>query len=261
VVRGGCGVFYDKILYAVYSDALQQNSTGAGFRAQLQRLIRSRSARKARVSSGAMPGRRGSFNSGCDMRSNALLAAVLLALALLAGCGGEPAPPEADLLAKPWEEIERLARGQTVTLMMWIGDPYINGYMNNYVVPTLKKRHGIDLDIVSGQGNQIVSLLMTEQEAGKGKSAIDLMWINGETFYQLRQIDALFGPFTEKLPNSRLIDFQNPFIRYDFQQEVDGYECPWGNGASGSRTCRSGALRRSARRSSRRLSRSRRRST
>jgi putative spermidine/putrescine transport system substrate-binding protein len=55
------------------------------------------------------------------------------------------------------------------------------------------------------------------------------MWINGETFYQLRQIDALFGPFTGKLPNSRLIDFQNPFIRYDFQQEVEGYECPWGN--------------------------------
>ncbi len=39
VLRGGFGVFYDKVLYAVYSDALQQNSTSAGFRGQVQRLI------------------------------------------------------------------------------------------------------------------------------------------------------------------------------------------------------------------------------
>lgn len=39
VVRGGAGMFYDKILYAVYSDALQQNSTSDGFRSQIQQLI------------------------------------------------------------------------------------------------------------------------------------------------------------------------------------------------------------------------------
>lgn len=39
VLRGGFGIFYDKVLYAVYSDALQQNSTAAGFRGQIQELI------------------------------------------------------------------------------------------------------------------------------------------------------------------------------------------------------------------------------
>lgn len=38
-VRAGAGVFYDKVLYAIYSDALQQSSTSAGFRQQVQRLI------------------------------------------------------------------------------------------------------------------------------------------------------------------------------------------------------------------------------
>ena len=38
-IRGGYGIFYDKILYAVYSDALQQNTTSADYRAQLQALI------------------------------------------------------------------------------------------------------------------------------------------------------------------------------------------------------------------------------
>ncbi|TNE54276.1 MAG: TonB-dependent receptor [Bacteroidetes bacterium] len=38
-IRGGYGIFYDKILYAVYSDALQQNTTSADYRKQLQALI------------------------------------------------------------------------------------------------------------------------------------------------------------------------------------------------------------------------------
>src|SRR5262249_22300884 len=38
-LRGGAGIFYDKILYTVYSDALQQSSTSAGFRSQIQQLI------------------------------------------------------------------------------------------------------------------------------------------------------------------------------------------------------------------------------
>ncbi|MDX1909642.1 MAG: TonB-dependent receptor [Bacteroidia bacterium] len=39
-LRGGYGMFYDKILYAIYSDALQQNTTSADYRAQLQELVR-----------------------------------------------------------------------------------------------------------------------------------------------------------------------------------------------------------------------------
>ncbi|MFY9825235.1 MAG: ABC transporter substrate-binding protein [Thermoanaerobaculia bacterium] len=155
---------------------------------------------------------------------------LLLAALLFAGCGRGKAPAtNSDLLSQPWPEIERQARGQTVTLAMWMGDPYINKYINDYVAPNLKQRHGINLNVVSAQGGQIVSMLMTEIEARKPQSNVDLMWINGETFYQLRQIDALFGPFTDKLPNAKSIDFKNPFIGYDFQQEVKGYECPWGN--------------------------------
>lgn len=39
VLRGGAGLFYEKIPYAVYSDALQQNSTAPGYLNQLQQLI------------------------------------------------------------------------------------------------------------------------------------------------------------------------------------------------------------------------------
>ena len=38
-LRGGTGLFYDKVLYTIYSDALQQNTTGADYKKELQALI------------------------------------------------------------------------------------------------------------------------------------------------------------------------------------------------------------------------------
>ena len=147
---------------------------------------------------------------------------------LFFGCAGQQVEDE-DILSKSWEAIEESASGTQVNMIMWMGDPYINGYMNGYVKPALKERYNIDLNIGSGQGNQIVSMLMTEIEANKSRSEVDMVWINGETFYQLRQIEALFGPFTDKLPNAQYIDFDNPFIGIDFQQPIEGFEAPWGN--------------------------------
>ena len=134
-----------------------------------------------------------------------------------------------DVAAMNWDEILASAKGTSVTLMMWGGDPYINAYMNNYVKPHLQNDFGVTLNISEGQGNKIVQILMTEIEAKETSSQIDLCWINGETFYQLREIQGLYGPFTERLPNSKYIDWQNPFINTDFQQPVNGMECPWGN--------------------------------
>ena len=168
-------------------------------------------------------------------RLSPVLGRGLLAGALLfsVGCrNGAEAPADTAIAkadARPWAEIEQAARGQRVTWMMWQGDPFINAYVQKFVAPQLAARYGVELVTVAGQGSTIVSTLMTEREAKKDQSAIDLAWINGETFYQLRQIEALAGPFTDRLPNAALIDFSNRFIRYDFQQEINGFECPWGN--------------------------------
>ncbi len=157
----------------------------------------------------------------------AFLLACLMVLSLTACQSGEPS--EDQVLERSWDEIEAAAAGETVTLMMWMGDPSINDYMNGYVVPELRDRYGIELEIVSGQGSQIVSTLLSELESGRRDSQLDLLWINGETFFQLREIDALFGPFTEKLPHSAYVDYDDPFIGTDFQQPIAGMEAPWGN--------------------------------
>jgi putative spermidine/putrescine transport system substrate-binding protein len=154
----------------------------------------------------------------------------LIAL-LFFSCQSNPggAPAAADPRSMTWEQVEQQAKGSTVQMVMWQGDPLINRYMAEWVKPELKRRLDITLDIAPGQGTEIVKMLLAEKEAGKSASSFDLCWINGETFFQLRQISALYGPFAKQLPNAQFIDFQNPFIGFDFQQPTDGYECPWGN--------------------------------
>jgi putative spermidine/putrescine transport system substrate-binding protein len=163
------------------------------------------------------------------MHRRALAAAFAGLVLLLAACA-QPVPPPArvPLLSRSWGEIERQARGQTVTLVMWKGDPAVNAYMDRFVVPALASRYGIALRIVDGQGSAIVSSLRSEIEGGRSQNGIDLAAVNGEAFAPLRRINALFGPFTAKLPNAPLVDLKDPLIAYDFQQEVAGYECPWG---------------------------------
>jgi putative spermidine/putrescine transport system substrate-binding protein len=133
-----------------------------------------------------------------------------------------------DVAGMNWNEVEDAAKGSTVHLMMWQGDPAINKYMNDFVVPKVRALYGVNLQISGGQGNQIVAIAMNEEQAGTPNS-MDMCWINGETFYQLKQVNALYGPFTDKLPNAQFIDFKNVFINTDFQQPVNGMECPWGN--------------------------------
>lgn len=153
---------------------------------------------------------------------------ITLILICFLGCKTDKIPDKTADLSN-WSAVEAQGQNQSISMMMWKGDPKINAYMSDFIVPKVKDKYGIDLEITNGQGNIIVQSLMTELQAKKSESEIDLIWINGETFYQLRQIDALYGPWTSVLPNAEFIDFDNPFIGKDFQQNIEGYEMPWGN--------------------------------
>jgi len=111
--------------------------------------------------------------------------------------------------------------------MMWQGSPSINSYINNYVVPSIKEEYNIDLKITGGQGPEIVQLIMGEKQANVENGQVDMVWINGETFFQLRQISGLWGPFVEQLPNASYVNFEDEYIGIDFQQSVEYMEAPW----------------------------------
>lgn len=153
------------------------------------------------------------------------IAIVILLVALC--CSEEPSVNDEALKTVPWEEIETAAKGSTVNFMMWQGSPAINEYINNYVVPSVKDKYNIDLKISGGQGPEIVQLVMGEKQADIERGQVDMVWINGETFFQLRKVDGLWGPFVNQLPNAEFIDMNDSFVNTDFQQPVKGMEAPW----------------------------------
>lgn len=156
------------------------------------------------------------------------LVSFLICLWCLVGCSRQPAT-NVDLASQSWEQISQAARGTTVRMAMWDGDPAINAYMREYVRDQLQAQYGLQVEFIGGQGSQLVNRMSVELNAGRQVGDIDVMWINGESFYQLRELGALFGPFTESLPNNRYINWQDPFVAMDFQQPIAGFECPWGN--------------------------------
>lgn len=161
------------------------------------------------------------FSAGWRAASAAVL---LLTLGACDPPDGRRAP---DLGGAAWPEIESAARGTRVVWRMWRGDPSINAYVDGWVVPRLRDLHDIDLVAVDAQGPQMVNQLSIERQAGAAGGA-DLLWINGETFHNLRGADLLLGPWADRLPNARWVDTGSTIIRRDFEQDPAGYESPWG---------------------------------
>ena len=167
-----------------------------------------------------------------DIKNIVKTFSIITMLALFISCSSEPKTDDSGLKTASWDVISTKAKGTTINMMMWQGSPVINDYMNNYIVPQLKEKYAIDLKISGGQGPEIVQLAMGEKEAGIASGQVDIVWINGETSYQLRKIDGLWGPFIEQLPNIKYIDLDNRYINTDFQQPIAGMECPWSIGQS-----------------------------
>ncbi|HZV12912.1 MAG TPA: ABC transporter substrate-binding protein, partial [Candidatus Kapabacteria bacterium] len=157
---------------------------------------------------------------------------LLSALVLLACCGkqGTRTLTDAQLQTASWDDILRAARGTTVYWMHWRGDPAINKYVDEFVMKRMAELYGVTVVPIDGQGSAIYSKLLLDKQAGvSANGKIDVVWINGETFHQLRQSGLLYGPFAQRLPNYQYVDTDNPIIKYDFEQPTDGYESPWGS--------------------------------
>ena len=132
------------------------------------------------------------------------------------------------MATEPWDTVLARARGTTVTWALWRGDPSINRYVDDWVAPRLRQRFGITLNAVPGQGAELVNGLVVERDANRRSGTIDLVWINGETFFNLRREGLLYGPWSGRLPGAANVDSASPIIARDFEQLPEGYESPWG---------------------------------
>ncbi|MCR9138576.1 MAG: ABC transporter substrate-binding protein [Alphaproteobacteria bacterium] len=161
------------------------------------------------------------------MKLKRTLGAVLVAAATAVGSGAWAQ----DLPGfSSWDEVVEKAKGQTVYWYMWGGSDAINGFVDEFYGKPLKEQYDITLNRVPlADTVDAVNQVISEKEAGAtgDKGTIDMIWINGENFFTLRQADLLYGPWAEGTPNSALVDWSNPAVNLDFGRPVDGYESPW----------------------------------
>lgn len=127
-----------------------------------------------------------------------------------------------------WQTVEAEARGQTVYFNAWGGGEAVNAYIG-WAADTVRERYGVTVRHVKvADIAEVVKRVQTEIKSGRtDKGSVDLMWVNGENFRNLKQAGSLFGPWAEALPNWTLVDQGKP-VRVDFSVPTDGLEAPWG---------------------------------
>ena len=127
-----------------------------------------------------------------------------------------------------WSQIQNEAKGQTVYFNAWGGSEATNAYIA-WAAKEAKTRYRIDVRHVKiSETAEVVKRVQTEMAAGRTSGgSVDLMWVNGENFRNLKNGGLLFGPWAQSLPNWSLVDLNKP-VRTDFSVPTEGYESPWG---------------------------------
>jgi len=127
-----------------------------------------------------------------------------------------------------WDSVLAAAKGQTVNWYIWGGSDSINAFVDNFYGVALKERYDITLNRVPiADTVDAVNQVLSEKQAGADPGAVDLIWINGENFFTLKQANLLYPDWAQKLPNSQYVNWDNPAINRDFGNPVDNLESPW----------------------------------
>lgn len=129
-----------------------------------------------------------------------------------------------------WPSIEKQAKGQTVYFYAWGGSQQINNYLR-WADKQLQQQFDVRLQHVKVDDiSTAISRLLTEKAAGKVTGGtIDMLWINGENFKNMKQNQLITQPFAQQLPSWQFVNKDFP-VDNDFTEPTEGLEAPWGIG-------------------------------
>ncbi|WP_412761936.1 ABC transporter substrate-binding protein [Paraglaciecola mesophila] len=129
--------------------------------------------------------------------------------------------------SQQWQQTLNDARGQTVYFYAWGGSKPVNDYLR-WAAREIASRYKVRLRHVKvADISEAVSRLKAEDGS---KSAVDLLWINGENFSYLKEQKLLLGKLPSAIPNTLLLATEQLSLDNDFGVPMDGYEIPWGVG-------------------------------
>lgn len=154
-------------------------------------------------------------------------AALTAGSVLLTACSPPNGAAGAQESVGDWGDIRSEARGQTVSLWMWGGDPQGNAYVDDVLAPAAKDA-GVTLRRVPvADTKDAINQVIAERQAGRTDGSVDLVWVNGDNFATGLQAGAWRCGWVDDLPNMRFTDPEDPLLSSDFGTDVDGCESPW----------------------------------
>lgn len=133
-----------------------------------------------------------------------------------------------------WSEVEKHAQKEgKVKFYHWGGLDRINAWVDNVAIPAMAKK-GIQMKSVRSNPKDAIDLILAEKSLGRkiGEGSVDLVWINGENFANLKRNKALFGRFVTQLPNAKNFELNPNDSRSlqnlrDFGVTNNATEAPW----------------------------------
>ena len=164
------------------------------------------------------------------LRHRQLLATTSLVILLFAGVSSAVASSSNPKSAGPkfsWAKVLAAAKGETVSLWMWGGDPKANAYVDKILAPAAAKL-GVTLRrIPIADTKDAINRVLAEHQANSHHGAVDLVWVNGDNFKTGLQAGIWSCNWATHLPNSIYLNPSDPLLASDFGSPVNGCEAPW----------------------------------
>jgi putative thiamine transport system substrate-binding protein len=121
--------------------------------------------------------------------------------------------------------ISKVSYTKEINFHAWGGSSIINDFIKDFSV-FLDQKEGIKLNHIKITDTQ-TSVNLILEESKQETSKIDLIWVNGENFANLKQNNLLYGPL-DNLENLKFMDLNDQTLTNDFGIRTEFYEIPWG---------------------------------
>ncbi len=128
-----------------------------------------------------------------------------------------------------WDDVLSAAENTQVTFAAYYGIPVHDAWIEDWLAPELLEKYKITLKYKHlDDTSDAVDIVMNEANTWKnGSGTIDMIWINGANFYNLKSGGYAYGPWSTKVPSADLYNWEDTSIKYDFGYLVNGFEMPY----------------------------------
>ena len=134
---------------------------------------------------------------------------------------------------KSWNDVVDASYGESVNIWMY-GPSAASTWVQDWLADKVRDEYSITINVTEISSTaDAANVVMSECDSACTAStmtsggSVDMIWINGDNFYNLKTGDYLYGPWAKRVPSASNFDWTADDIAYDFGEPTQGYEMPY----------------------------------